>query len=195
MALLRIEKRVPDDREGAKRRHVEILHRLPLDDADTAQTAVGAAEVDIYMDAQNALALYHEQPWFNELDELFASSIRELAYPELVTAAAIVSEARQRDTASYIQAEANGEIGQENCRDLIAEMRHRVEATKLLMTERQKAIYVYTLGVETMQWNALTALLACERLVQQNLAVNLALYEERVAQLFAYGKRNGWWTD
>jgi hypothetical protein len=57
----------------------------------------GVSAIKYYPEAVASLFKNADAPWFNELDELFASAIRELGLPEVEEDALLVAEARQRD--------------------------------------------------------------------------------------------------
>ena len=79
------------------------------------------------------MALYQDEPWFSELDDLFAASIRELALPEIVAAVTMLAEARQRYAASLARALADPRLTEIACNGYVAKSRRREATTITLM--------------------------------------------------------------
>jgi hypothetical protein len=152
----------------------------------------GAAAIKFYPEAVAALFKNAGTTWFNELDELFASSIRELGLPEVEEGALLVAEARQRDVLILAPSLQSSQILFESFEKRLNEALRRIQTTIDLQEERRETIAVLETGREQQGWKYFDAALECERLILDNYNKNYAMHEEQLRMLACYAKSRGW---
>ena len=155
----------------------------------------GRLGASTFMEAQKALLSCREEPWFRELDKLFASSIRELALPEIVKAAPIVAKGRQRDVDALARALANLNHTEHDSNMQIAYIRHRAAATAELIKDRLATIRSFEHDELTTGWESYSARLECERLLCDILRENLASHREQFDRIRQHAQSKAWSID
>lgn len=114
--------------------------------------AKGVCAVKYYPEAVASLFKSAEAPWFNELDELFASTIRGLGLPEVEEGALLVAEARQRDVLILAGSLQSSRILFESFEQRLNEALRRIQTTLDLQEERRETIAVLEAGQAQQGW-------------------------------------------
>lgn len=150
------------------------------------------SSVDSYFDAQEAIARHCNEDWFPELDELFASSLRELAIPLLNAMKPVLSDAREKDDAFFDEVLSRGDLDEPSWRLNMIDVEERIQSTLDLIDNRNASNVVFSLGLHITGWKCLEAMRECEQLIHEELVNNHLMYEGRLTQFSRYGEHRNW---
>jgi hypothetical protein len=171
------------------------LRSAQPENASDFLTRKGFPPAESYFEAQRSIPRYAHEPWFDELDTLFARALTELALPEITKLPPLIELSRNIRNKELKMTIEGRWLGIDVCGAWISQLTHLVRATQKNLAERSISVGHLRHTFAQTKLKTVAVILECEELLASLLREDLADLRARLEWLRTYAYERGWKLD